>query len=157
LESKSQTSIQPKSSKAILVAVTIVAIFLVVVLAIATSYKLPTPSPTPTPAKEWHPIANFTGTGDKTTSLFYIPSNQFRIIYGANPDDQAVQYGIGGDLYFFIYPKGETLMYVEYVSMTSIMETKADLTYVYHGPGSFYIKVIAANLDLWLIKVEAYY
>lgn len=97
--------------------------------------------------EEWVQVGVFTGKGDKTTAPVDISGAKWRINWTAEEAVDGV--GIFG---FFVYPEGETVMYVE-----SIMHSDgsaSDTTYIYQGKGSFYIKVGAANLSSWTIEVE---
>jgi len=97
--------------------------------------------------EEWRDVIGFTGKGDKTTAPFHISGAKWRINWTVT--EAVAGMGVFG---FFVYPEGETVMYVE-----SIMHSDgsaSDTTYIYKGKGSFYIKVGAANLSSWTIEVE---
>ena len=85
----------------------------------------------------WHHIATFSGTGHKTTDSFYIPGEKWRITWTATPDPDAIEFEVGGDLYAFAYPEGETALYVGSLMQTGLMATDSDTTYIYEGQGKF--------------------
>jgi hypothetical protein len=96
--------------------------------------------------EEWVTVETFTGQGDKTTAPFQISGAKWRISWTVEADEP--EYAVFG---FFVYPEGETAMYVESVSQDGI---GSDTTYIYQGNDSFYIKVLGANLESWNIEVE---
>lgn len=96
--------------------------------------------------QEWKSITTFTGKGDKTTAPFYIASNKWRINWEVKAEVEAY-----AGFHFFVYPEGETAMYVESISHDG---SGKDTTYIYKGPGNFYIKVSAANLKSWTLSIE---
>jgi len=53
-----------------------------------------------------------------------------------------------------VYPEGETALYVE--SITHSDGSGSDTTYIYTGHDSFYVAVIAANLEGWTLEIEEY-
>ena len=120
----------------------------------------PTPSPTPSPSPStasWHDVTTFSGSSDKTTNPFTIQGERFRLTWTVTPDPDAVDFDIGGDLYIYVYPEGETVMYVESVMAMGNMTTTSDTTNIYEGPGSFYLAVTVANVATWEVKVESYH
>jgi hypothetical protein len=104
------------------------------------------PSPYPSKERLNNNVIIFTGQSDKTTQPFYISGAKWRITWTANAESP--EFGVFG---FFVYPEGETAMYVESVSHDG---SGSDITYIYQGNNSFYIKVLAANLQSWTIEVE---
>lgn len=96
---------------------------------------------------EWNTIITFTGSTDKTTELFYIPSGTWRINWTYTNGDLAA-FG------FFVYPEGETVLYVESVSADG--PSQSDTTYIYEGPGNYYIKLLATNIVQWTLTIEAF-
>ena len=95
---------------------------------------------------EWKTIETFTGSADRDTEDFNVPTNYWRIVYTIEAENE--QYA---GFYFFVYPSGETKSYV-----ASVIGFKSgtDTTYVRAGPGDFWIKVLAANLRSWTIEVQ---
>ena len=96
---------------------------------------------------EWNKITKFMGATSKTTELFHIPNETWRIIWGYVGESSAV-------FSFFVYPEGETESYVESLSTTGA--NQMDETYIYVGQENFYIKLIAANIDHWSLAVETF-
>ncbi len=96
---------------------------------------------------EWNSIINFTGAAEKTTELFYVPSSNWRIKWSYEGGEWAA-------FSFYVYPEGEDIFYVE--SITAEGPSKSDETYIYQGPGNFYIRVVAANIEKWRLEIEAY-
>jgi len=86
----------------------------------------------------------FTGTGDKTTRLFRVDSDEWQIDWSYQPANPYAVFG------FLVYPEGETVVFIE--SVLSPTST-SDSTYLYEGNGSYYIKVTGANLNSWTIEV----
>lgn len=85
--------------------------------------------------------------------MFQINGAQFRLLWRYTADYQFPQYAGFG---FFVYPEGETARYVDSMGLV-YGESKSDTEYVHEGPGSFYLKVLSANLIQWSITVEDYY
>jgi len=96
---------------------------------------------------EWNTIITFTGSAYKTTELFHIPSETWRINWTYTGGSLAL-------LSFYVYPEGETVFYVEALSMMGL--SKSDVTYIYEGQDNFYVKLIAANIDPWTLTVQAF-
>ena len=96
---------------------------------------------------EWNTIKTFTGSASKTTEVFYIPSETWRINWTYTGGSLAV-FG------FFVYPEGETVLFVE--SLSTMGSSQSDVTYIYEGPESFYVKLIVANIDQWTLTVQAF-
>jgi len=95
---------------------------------------------------EWNTITTFTGSASKTTELFYIPSGTWRINWTYTGGSLAV-FG------FFVYPEGETVMFVE--SLSTMGSSQSDTTYIYEGLGNFYVKLVV-SVDEWTLTVEAF-
>lgn len=96
--------------------------------------------------EEWQDVITFTGKSDKTTVPFYISGAKWRINWTVTAEEPDLALFI-----FFVYPEGETAMYVESIWQDGV---GSDTTYIYEGNDSFYIKVGAANLEKWTIEVE---
>lgn len=103
-------------------------------------------APTAHAQEEWVTVTTFTGKSDKTTAPFHISGAKWRINWTVKADEPEY-----AGFHFFVYPEGETVMYVESVSQDGI---GSDTTYIYTGNGSFYITVLAANLKSWTIEIE---
>ena len=100
------------------------------------------PAPTPT---TFEPII-ITGSGDKTSSPFTVTTREWIIdwSYKTSQPDYAM-------FSFFVYPRGETALFVESVLFPS--DTSGS-TYSYAGAGGYYIKVLAANITSWTIIIR---
>ncbi len=55
---------------------------------------------------------------------------------------------------FLVFPKGETVSFIEYLYVLG--PSKSDTTHIYDGPGYYYIKVLVANVEKWTLIIEAY-
>ena len=97
---------------------------------------------------EWNLITTFTGITSRTTELFYIPSNEWRIKWEFKGGSLAI-------FYFYVYPEGETVMPVEAL-VGVIGPSKSEVTYIYKGKGNFYIRLGTANVDSWTLTIEAF-
>lgn len=97
-------------------------------------------------SKSWRQVASFSGVEGKTLPVFRVVSGEWRINYSWSGDSEWAGFN------FFVYPEGETVMYVEMVMADG--GSGEDVTYVYSGAGGYYVKVGAANLDGWSLIVE---
>jgi len=95
---------------------------------------------------EWNLITTFTGLTSKTTSLFRIPSGYWRINWQFTGPSLSI-------FSFSVYLEGETF-YEE--SLMAMGPSKSDTTYLYLGPGNFYIEVEATLIEQWTLTVEAF-
>ena len=107
---------------------------------------LETQSCIPPVTMAWHEVATFSGTNDKTTDTFNIQGDRFKLTYTANP---ANEYSI---FYLYVYQPGYT-SYTESYDLNS----GTDSSISYKGAGTYYLKVLAANLNSWQVKIEDYY
>jgi hypothetical protein len=98
---------------------------------------------TPATTGGWREIKRFTGSASTTTEPFNVPATMWRITwtYGTS------QYASFG---FFVYQVGGT-SYEE--SASSATPSGSSVTYVYKGPGDFYLKILSANVD-YTISIE---
>jgi len=102
-------------------------------------------------AANWQTVKTFNGVGDQTTEYFKIDATEWRIKWSYTP-----KAGIAGDLAafsMFIYPKGETNLYVDMLLKTGRNETSGTLN-VHEGQKEYYLKIGAANVDSWTVTVE---
>ena len=109
-------------------------------------------TPTTSETGDWHELTTFNGVNWETTDVFNIKGSKFRMTYTTNPGE----YPEYAAFSFFVYPEGETTMYTESI-MTNMGTSGTDSSISYAGAGNYYLKVIAANLDSWNIKIEEYY
>lgn len=116
----------------------------------------PTAPTEPTQLASWHNITTFTSTAGKTTDTFQVTGKKFRLTWTVNPDPEYIDFDLGGDLYIFIYPEGETALYVGSVMTTNNMTTTSDTTVVHEGPGYYYLVVTVACVESWQVQIEDY-
>lgn len=99
------------------------------------------PSPPPT----FNPII-LKGADSKTTAPFIITTDEWIIdwSYSTSDPDFAI-------FSFFVYPRGETELYVETVLFP---EATSGTTYSYAGPGEYYVEINVANITQWEITIS---
>jgi len=152
-----------KDIKVVLLILAILAITVVIVIEIIYVPAIQTPpssSSPPTssesthsePQKQWIKIRTFAGVGDKTTALFNISSNKWRINWAVETKRPDL-----GVFVLYVYPEGETrsYMFIEQI-MHDCDGDYNDTTYVYEGNGSFYIRIECSNLKGWTLEVESW-
>jgi len=103
-------------------------------------------APAPTPST-FEPIV-ITGSGDKTSPPFTVTTEEWVIDWSYVPDSEYPEMAMFG---FFVYPRGETAVYVESVLFA---EETSGLTYSYAGAGEYYIKVTAGNVKSWEVVIS---
>ncbi len=96
-------------------------------------------------AGQWRMIKTFTGSADKDTEDFNVPTSYWRIVYTVVPQNEQSIFA------FFVYPSGKTQ---GFVASVSFVKSGTDTSYIRAGPGGFWIKVLAANLSSWTIEVQ---
>jgi len=96
--------------------------------------------------QQWITIKTFTGVGDKTTEDFHVSTNYWRVTYTVKAESEEF-----AGFYLIIYPSGQTGNYVDSIQYH---KSGSDTSYIRAGPGDFYIKVLAANLQSWTIEVQ---
>ena len=90
----------------------------------------------------WREIKRFSGSAYRTTETFHVPTMMWRIQWSYGTSDYAA-------FWFFVYPAGETALFVEMVSSSA--RSDSGVTYIYRGFGSFYLKILAANIQYKII------
>lgn len=108
-----------------------------------TTPSLPEPQPEP---QTFEPIV-ITGSGDKTSPPFSVTTDEWIIDWSFIPNPEYPELAVFG---FFIYPRGETVSFVESVSFAD----EEGSTYSYAGSGEYYLEVIAANIEGWEVVVR---
>jgi hypothetical protein len=93
-----------------------------------------------------NPIVTFTDKKDKTTDIFKIKGNKWRIDWKATASD-AKWSGIT----LIVYRKGETGRYIDIVPQVG--GNLVGTSYIYERGGEFYMKVVTANISNWEIKI----
>ena len=101
-------------------------------------------------AQTYQQITTITGSSDQTTNYFTIPSSEWRIVWSFTPDPHYPEYS---SLYVFVYPQGETSLYVD--SFSANNNKTSGTEYIHQGDGSFYLKIIAANTPGYTMTIEA--
>ena len=116
---------------------------------------LPAPAPTPPPlvvppppdTGDFEPLV-ITGSGDKTSRPFTVTTEEWVIDWSYVPDPKYPEMAVFG---FFVYPRGETLFFVESVLFP---EGTSGSTYSYAGEGEYYIKITAGNVKSWEVVIS---
>lgn len=111
----------------------------------STSTSLPSKTSPVKVAPTFVPII-ITGSGDKTSPPFTVTTSEWIIDWSFSASEPG--YAVFG---FFVYPRGETAMYVESVLFPS---TSSGTTYSYAGPGDYYVKISAGNINSWTITIR---
>jgi len=101
----------------------------------------------------WKSVETFSGTGDIETDTFQIKGDKFKIKVKATGDATDVDYLM---LSLITYEVGEDQIYVSMDDLDFTQMSETDEFIINEGPGEYYIKVIAANLDSWEIEVFDY-
>ncbi|GAI65544.1 unnamed protein product, partial [marine sediment metagenome] len=96
-----------------------------------------------------------TGTSDKTGPSFTITTEEWVIDWSYVPDPEWTAALVPGmNVFgFFVYPRGQTAMYVESVLLP---EGTSGTIYSYAGAGEYYIQVIG-NMKSWELKISPPY
>jgi hypothetical protein len=100
-------------------------------------------------AANWQTVTTFTGGTGQTTDYFNVPTNEWRIVWTITPEDP--NSGFGG-FYTFVYPKGESALYVDSIDGDS--SHTSGTTYIHEGSKEYYLKVGASNLQSYTITIE---
>ncbi len=94
----------------------------------------------PTNATEnWVTVRIFYGTEPTTTDKFHISKDVWRIKYTVEAEDTHPGFAIT------VSPSGQIISYDQ---------SGTDFTYVYDGPGDYYLDVWAVGLDSWTIEIQ---
>ena len=89
-----------------------------------------------------------TGSSDKKTAPFTVTTSEWIIDWSYVPDPELSEFAVFG---FFVYPRGETVGYVESVL---VPDSTSGTTYSYAGVGEYYISVTIANVRSWTITIR---
>ena len=101
----------------------------------------------------WKSVETFSGTDDIETDTFQIKGDKFKLKVKATGDASDVEYLM---LSFFTYEVGEDQIYVSLDELNFTQMSETDEFIINEGPGEYYLKVLAANLDNWEIEVFDY-
>jgi hypothetical protein len=151
---------QPKKKRKVWpIVVLILAILFVVALAAGSYSPESGPSDGGTGETEtpmWRFVASFSGATDKTTDTFAVSGSKFRLTWSAVSDPECMEVWAPSPcpaiVSFFVYPEGESAVYVGFVLETNFNEAGDD-TIVFES-GSFYLKVVAGNLASWSVTID---
>lgn len=103
----------------------------------------------PEPGPCWHTVATFQGRHDRRTPTFNIKGDYFRINW------ETVGHENDSLMTVTVYKE---LMYNEWVDGFSGNNFPFSDTYcVYDGAGTYYLSIMATELDYWLIEIEDFY
>jgi len=89
-----------------------------------------------------------TGTVHKTSQPFRVNTKEWIANWSYVPYPEYPELAV---FQFYIYPKGETVMFVEFML---VPEGTSGSTYSYAGAGEYYIKVIADNVKSWEVVIS---
>ena len=78
-------------------------------------------------------------------------TNEWIIDWSYIPDPEYPEFAVFG---FLIYPRGETIFYVESVLFPS---STSGTTYSYAGPGDYYLVVGAYDIEEWVVTIRPPY
>lgn len=101
---------------------------------------------TPTP-QTFQPIT-FTGANDTKTPPFTVTTSEWVITWSYQPIPGQESYA---SFSFFVYPRGDTINYVESVLFPS---TTSGSTYSYAGPGDYYLDVTTSSVASWTVTIS---
>ncbi len=88
------------------------------------------------------------GSGSKTSAPFDVTTEEWILEWAYVPESEYLGLAI---FTFFVYPRGETAVYVESMVYS---EGTSGVTYCYAGPGEYYVKVTALNIKSWEIVIS---
>jgi len=94
---------------------------------------------------EWKTIKTFTGSDNRDTEDFNVPTNYWRIVYTIEAESEQF-----AGFYAFVCLSGKD----DSVASVSLNKSGTETSYIRAGPGDFWIKVLAANLKSWTIEVQ---
>jgi hypothetical protein len=104
----------------------------------------------PARAQTYQEIKTITGSSDQTTDYFTVSSNEWRISWSCTP---SASYPESAVFSLFIYPKGESTFYTDSILKMGAQETSGT-TYIHEGQKDYYLKLGAANIEGYTIKIE---
>lgn len=131
---------------------------LILILAVTSMYsdQNPQTTTTNTPTSNqptWHSVANYSGSGDKTTDSFTIKGTKFKIKYSITREE--TDYGL---FYLYVHPEGQNSNMVANFGLTDVSKlNESDESYVYEGPGTYYIETMVSSIKEWNVEIFDYY
>jgi hypothetical protein len=106
------------------------------------------------PAKcaSWQQVTQFTGQGTQEldTVEFRINGSEWRLVWSYTPNSVAPGLTVFS---FFIYRHGESVPMADHVYESGSGNTSGVL-YVHEGPRPYYLKILTANTEGYMITVE---
>jgi hypothetical protein len=107
-------------------------------------------STTPVKAANWQAVTTITGSGSKTSDEFRISGSEWRIKWTYIPNGQDPSLTAFS---FFVYPHGETAVYVDRVIEYGASSTSGTLN-IHEGPKLYYVEILTANTPSYTLTVE---
>lgn len=101
-------------------------------------------------AVNWQAVATINGSADKTSETFTVTATEWRLHWEYTPDPEYPQYSTFN---VFVYPQGETALYIDSFSADKSAQTSGD-EYIYEGSGIFYLKIITANIPSYTVIIQ---
>ena len=97
----------------------------------------------------WHTVTTFQGRQDKKTPIFNIKGDMWRINW------ESVGHGNDSWISVTVYKDYEFFEYVDVFYGNNFPFT--DTRYEYDGAGTYYLDILADNLEYWRIEIEDFY
>ncbi len=128
----------------------ILSYLMVVVLLLVSCTSTVTEKETATPPEEAATFESImiTGIGGKTSQPFRVTIKEWIVNWSYVPYPEYPELAV---FHFFIYPRGETVIFVESMLLP---EGTSGSTYSYAGAGEYYIKVTANNVKSWEVAIS---
>jgi hypothetical protein len=101
--------------------------------------------------QNYQQVTTITGSNTQTTDYFKIPSGEWRVKWSYTPSTDYPSFAVFS---VFVYPKGETTMFVESIIQSGANNTSG-VTYIHQGNREYYMKINAANINGYTIIIEA--
>ncbi len=103
---------------------------------------------------EWITVKEFSGVNNKVTDTFNINGGKWRFTWECK-EDTRFGTGYGGMNIFATPTESDYILIGESVFMGKC--EGPDTTYVYEGPGEYYLDIDVANVLQWSVLIEDYY
>jgi hypothetical protein len=117
----------------------------VIVTLVAASF-----STSPVEATNWQQVTTITGSDSKASDDFRISGSEWRIRWTYTPNGQNPSLTAFS---FFVYPHGETDIYVGHVIEYGASSTSGTLS-IHEGPKLYYVEILAANTPGYTLTIE---
>lgn len=101
-------------------------------------------------AANWQPVTTITGSDSKISDEFRISGSEWRIRWAYAPNGQDPSLTAFS---FFVYPHGETDVYVDREIEYGASSTSGTLN-IHEGPRLYYVQILAANTPGYTLTVE---